>query len=75
VGFAHAIGSLWPVNDDVCVQVANHFYKRILARRSLFPQDRAVAATLRDAILEVRDQIGCDGQTWRKWAAYIHLGA
>lgn len=74
-GFSHTIGSLWPVEDDVCVQVANHFYKNLLARRSLFPDDRVVAVALRNAILEVRDQIGCDGQTWRKWAAYIHSGA
>jgi CHAT domain-containing protein len=29
-GFAHVVGSLWPVDDNICVDVAQKFYERLL---------------------------------------------
>jgi hypothetical protein len=70
-GFAHVIGSIWPVDDTVCVDVASSFYKSLIAKRDQWPGNRAVADALREAILHVRQRYSTP---W-KWAAYIHSGA
>ncbi|KAF2469216.1 uncharacterized protein BDR25DRAFT_264442 [Lindgomyces ingoldianus] len=71
-GFAHVIGSLWPAGDEVCVRVAKLFYKSLLRRNSTTDPNRAVAAALRDAVLQVRKEHGSGPSVW---ALYIHLGA
>jgi len=71
-GFAHVIGSLWPANDEVCVRVAELFYKSLLRRSSTTDPNRAVAAALRDAVLQIRKEYTSGPDVW---ALYIHLGA
>ncbi|OCK75295.1 hypothetical protein K432DRAFT_308871 [Lepidopterella palustris CBS 459.81] len=71
-GFAHVVGSLWPVNDEVCVDVARVFYERRITPQGEPGQNRRVAAALREAVLHIRQR---DPSSWRKWGAYIHSGA
>jgi hypothetical protein len=70
-GFAHVIGSLWRVDDGVCVKVASKFYKALIESQSQQLCNRAVAEALRSAVLNVRAQ---NLELW-KWGAYIHSGA
>jgi CHAT domain-containing protein len=69
-GFAHVIGSLWSVDDDVCAQVARLFYEDLTKSSKTLYSNRSVAAALRSAVLQVRST--CDPSTW---AAFIHSGA
>jgi tetratricopeptide (TPR) repeat protein len=71
-GFAHVIGSLWPADDDVCVRVAELFYKSLVMCKSTADPNRAVAAALREAVLQIRNEYASEP---RIWALYIHLGA
>lgn len=71
-GFAHVIGSMWPVDDDVCVDVARVFYERLITAQGEAPQDRRVAEALREAVVYIRQR---DPSSWKKWGAYIHSGA
>jgi CHAT domain-containing protein len=75
-GFAHVVGSLWPVADDVCVQVAKLFYENLskgdfAKNHPVQSSNLAVAAALRGAVLEVRSERTSDPLGW---AAFIHLG-
>lgn len=70
-GFAHVIGSLWQVDDKICVDVAGKFYEALTKACSQHFCDRAVAESIRSAILDVRAQ----NPDPFKWAAYIHFGA
>jgi tetratricopeptide (TPR) repeat protein len=70
-GFAHVIGSLWSVDDDVCVDLAEVFYERLISsddQRSI----SSVAAAFHAAVLHIRSKYAYDPL---KWAAYIHSGA
>ncbi len=71
-GFAHVIGSLRPADDDICVRLAELFYRSL--RKSGIPKhsNKAVAEALRNAILEIRSESPPDP---RLWAPFIHLGA
>jgi hypothetical protein len=71
-GFAHVIGSLWPVDDEVCVDVARVFYEHLIKPQGQPGQNRRVAMALRAAVLHIRQR---DPSSWRKWGAYIHSGA
>ena len=69
-GFAHVIGSLWPADDDICVRLAESFY-RSLTKSGTKHSNRAVAEALRNAILDIRSET----QDPRLWATFIHSGA
>ena len=66
-GFAHVIGSLWPANDNICVFLAESFY-RSLTKFGTKHSNRAVAESLRNAILEIRSESQDPGL----WAPFIH---
>ncbi len=69
-GFAHAIGSLWRANDDICDLLAGSFY-RSLTNSGTKRSKGAVAEALRNAILEIRTE----SQDLELWAPFIHSGA
>lgn len=69
-GFAHVIGSLWRGVDDICVLLAESFY-RSLKEFGTKCSNRAVAESLRNAILEIRLKFP-DPELW---APFIHYGA
>jgi hypothetical protein len=71
-GFAHVIGSLWPADDDVCVRVAELFYKSLVMCKSTADPNRAVAAALREAVLQIRNEYASGLGVW---VLYVHLGA
>ncbi|MBE1535588.1 CHAT domain-containing protein [Actinomadura algeriensis] len=67
IGFAHVVGTLWPVDDNAAADITDDFYERIAAHG---PGDAARA--LHDAVLRFRathpDQPAL-------WAAHLHVGA
>lgn len=72
-GFAHVIGSMWPSDDSVCVDVAKTFYEQLLLS-DFYGQgdDRSVAVALH---LSLRNIISERRKVPLLWAQYIHLGA
>ncbi|KAJ9492874.1 hypothetical protein VN97_g389 [Penicillium thymicola] len=50
-GFRHVIGSLWPSNDDVCVEVARSFYAELCRSGTLQYTDRDIAIAFHKAAL------------------------
>lgn len=55
-GFAHVIGSMWSADDNICVNVAQHFYRFLAKLDDSMDDNRAVAEALRHALLEERVQ-------------------
>jgi CHAT domain-containing protein len=71
-GFPHVVGCLWTSIDTVCVEVARRFYASLLGRRSQGWDDRAVASSLREAVMAVRaTEMGMP----LVWAQFAHYGA
>jgi hypothetical protein len=72
VGFPHVIGTLWPINDRLAVEIAESFYAHLAADPSgTLDADRSAAA-LHETIRAVRDRYPA---TPSLWAAYLHSGA
>lgn len=71
-GFSHVIGSLWPVEDEVGVEIARAFYENLTGVAPDSVDDEMVASALREAVIKVRRHYP---SSWTKWAAYIHSGA
>ncbi|UPL04342.1 hypothetical protein LCI18_015276 [Fusarium solani-melongenae] len=71
-GFSHVIGSLWPVEDEVGVEVARAFYENLIGAAPDSVDDEMVASALREAVIKVQQHYP---SSWTKWAAYIHSGA
>ncbi|KAI8717618.1 CHAT domain-containing protein [Fusarium sp. LHS14.1] len=71
-GFSHVIGSLWPVEDDVGVEIARAFYENLIGVVPGSVDDEMVAFALREAVIKVRQHYP---SSWTRWAAYIHSGA
>ncbi|KAJ5414516.1 hypothetical protein N7509_001143 [Penicillium cosmopolitanum] len=73
-GFRHVIGTLWPSDDNVCVEVARSFYTELYRNGALEYTDRTVAMALHKAVLAVSTSVD-----YRKrplyWAQYVHYGA
>jgi tetratricopeptide (TPR) repeat protein len=84
-GFRHVIGSLWPSDDTVSVEVAKSFYAGLFQDRTVKggsnagnegrgDGDRAVALALHKAVVKIRES-----EEYRNkplsWAQYVHFGA
>uniref|UniRef100_A0A8H7N4I0 CHAT domain-containing protein n=1 Tax=Bionectria ochroleuca TaxID=29856 RepID=A0A8H7N4I0_BIOOC len=52
-GFRHVIGTLWEVNDDICVYMANYAYQAMWNGRFT---DRSVCLGLHTAMRKLRDE-------------------
>ncbi|CAH0051084.1 unnamed protein product [Clonostachys solani] len=52
-GFRHVIGTLWEVNDDICVDMANYAYQAMWNGRFT---DRSVCLGLHTAMRKLRDE-------------------
>jgi hypothetical protein len=70
-GFPHVIGTLWNVDDRVCVDIAKSFYAHLSSRDGALETDRAAHA-LHAAVRPVRDLFP---GTPSLWAAHLHTGA
>jgi len=74
-GFAHVVGSLWPVDDDVCFDVARRFYEVLLSGHFDAGPDELnglVARALRNAVMGVRQD---HADRPELWAPFVHFGA
>ncbi|MEU3643267.1 CHAT domain-containing protein [Lentzea sp. NPDC034063] len=67
-GFPHVIGTLWALDDEIAVEIAEDFYRGLPADR---PTSRAAFA-LHDAVRRQRDRYPA---TPSLWAGHIHAGA
>ncbi|KAB5581191.1 CHAT domain-containing protein [Coniochaeta sp. 2T2.1] len=71
-GFPHVVGCLWPSIDRVCVEVASRFYSSLLRPGNSGWDDRAVASSLREAVMAARaTEMGMP----LAWAQFVHYGA
>jgi CHAT domain-containing protein len=72
-GFRHVVGSLWPSDDNVCLEVARSFYTELCRNGTLNYTDRDVAMALHTAVSEVSTS-----EEYRRrpllWAQYVHYG-
>lgn len=72
-GFPHVIGSLWPVGDKECTDVASGFYSKLFENGSVSDfGGRQVACALQEAMMAVRAQ---DMDMPLNWAQFVHFGA
>lgn len=71
-GFRHVVASMWPSNDFICAKIASLFYRHLLTKGDMELGNRAVAAALHAAVVEVRSQ---NLERPNLWAQYIHSGA
>ncbi|MEU3956561.1 CHAT domain-containing protein [Streptomyces achromogenes] len=78
-GFPHVVGTLWEIDDQIAVTVADTFYTHLRAPDGTIDTGRAALA-LHQAVRRVRDGHDLPGQLTRcrtpfLWAAYLHAGA
>lgn len=71
-GFAHVIGSLWSANDDICVRVAELFYDDLTRSGRAQVSNGAVAAALRNAVMQVGAELPLSPDIW---VPFVHFGA
>ncbi|KAH9859228.1 hypothetical protein J1614_012244 [Plenodomus biglobosus] len=71
-GFVHVISSLWPADDDVYVRVAELFHRSLVMCKNTADPNRAVAAALREPVLQIREEYASEPGVW---ALYVQLGA
>lgn len=64
-GFRHVIGTLWEVEDEICVDVARIAYGDMLSRGRL--TDNGVCKGLHKAAIELRDRWVRDSKRVQKW--------
>ncbi|MBT3150005.1 CHAT domain-containing protein [Streptomyces sp. CHD11] len=70
-GFPQVIGSLWEINDESAVIVADSFYTQLHTSDNVLDTRRAAEA-LHNAVRAVRD---ANPRIPSFWAAYLHSGA
>ncbi|MEU2105884.1 CHAT domain-containing tetratricopeptide repeat protein [Nocardia sp. NPDC019255] len=72
-GYPHVIGTLWTIDDETAVEVAEAFYTALTSARDVddLAIDKAPVA-LHEAIRSIR---GTLPRTPSLWAAYLHSGA
>jgi hypothetical protein len=70
-GYAHVIGTLWPVDDATTAELALDFYRRLTADGHEPPDADHAPRALHDATRRLRDRYP---MTPTLWAAYTHTG-
>ncbi|MGS2646644.1 CHAT domain-containing protein [Streptosporangium sp. LJ11] len=70
-GFPHVIGTLWQIDDEVAVTVADAFYATLATAPGVL-ETRQAAHALHHAIRTIRDRYPI---TPSLWASHIHAGA
>lgn len=74
-GYAHAVGTLWPVHDAVAVRVTRHLYQELCtggADGGPELDDTRTAVALHRAVLRCRAAFAASPSLW---AAHVHAGA
>ncbi|MFI9152348.1 CHAT domain-containing protein [Streptomyces sp. NPDC053367] len=77
-GFPHVVGTLWEIDDQTAVTVADAFYTHLRTSAGTIDTGRAALA-LHQAVRGLRDGHDLPGQYDRTqvpflWAAYLHAG-
>ncbi|WP_137034721.1 CHAT domain-containing protein [Streptomyces albus] len=70
-GYPHVVGTLWEINDEIAVDVADRFYAGLVTADGRIDTRRSAQA-LHEAVREVRDAFP---HIPSLWAAYLHAGA
>jgi hypothetical protein len=70
-GFPHVIGTLWEINDQIAVEIAESFYKGLHDGAGDLAASQSACA-LHHAVCEQRDRYP---RTPSLWAAYMHAGS
>jgi hypothetical protein len=70
-GYAHVIGTLWPIDDTTGSDLACSFYRRLTSGGATLPGTGTAAHALHQVTRELRDQY--PGQP-ALWAAHTHTG-
>ncbi|KAJ5652335.1 hypothetical protein N7507_009761 [Penicillium longicatenatum] len=73
-GFRHVIGTLWPSDDSVCMELARSFYAELCRNGNLECTDRDVGMALHQAVSAVLTSVDYEKRPLR-WAQYVHYGA
>jgi len=71
-GYAHVIGSLRPADDQICIEVARHFYSFLVNNEDSIDQNRTVPEALNCAVRQLAKE---NPNRPDLWAPFIHLGA
>lgn len=71
-GFAHAIGCLWPAEDQICVQFAKSFYQHLVLQQKQTSSWDNFALAVHHATVETRAQALKQPLAW---APYVHFGS
>lgn len=71
-GFTHVLATMWPSNDDACMDVANGFYSSLFDGETSDDKHRKVAMALHNAVKRLRDKRPNNPLIW---APFIHTGA
>ncbi|MBT2406578.1 MULTISPECIES: CHAT domain-containing protein [unclassified Streptomyces] len=71
-GFPHVVGTLWPIDDRLAVEVAESFYTHLTTGPAGTLDPDQAATALHHTIRAVRDRYPA---TPSLWAAYLHAGA
>jgi tetratricopeptide (TPR) repeat protein len=71
-GFAHVVASMWPSDDQICVEVATIFYQELFRKGGVKLGNRGVAEALHTAVMAIRQK---NMHRPHLWAQYIHSGA
>ncbi len=70
-GYAHVVGTLWPIDDSTAVSVADGVYQALARPGTGIDVSRAAPA-LHAATRQLRD---LRRETPSRWAGYVHAGA
>jgi hypothetical protein len=70
-GYPHVIGTLWEINDQIAVEVAESFYQALRSDDRLVDVRRSARA-ISEAVRVIRDR---HPDSPALWAAYMHAGA
>ncbi|KIW19100.1 hypothetical protein PV08_03392 [Exophiala spinifera] len=72
-GFPHAVGALWPTDDNACTRIAELFYDNLIRMRPQGGLGYAdPSSALRKATLQLRSEFPEQPSIW---APFIHIGA
>lgn len=70
-GYPHVVGTLWEIEDELAVRVADDFYTALATSDNTI-DTRVSAHALHHAVRAIRDE---RPETPSSWAAYMHAGS
>jgi tetratricopeptide (TPR) repeat protein len=68
-GYRGVVATMWSIQDDIAPEIADEFYRRIMAGKGR-PDNRRVAEALHFAVQRIRKK----GVPLTSWIPFVHLG-